>query len=174
MVGWIAKESGGKLSDTTSLDERGLYQLMPAESKTLGLDHQRLSTDLQYSIDSGPLIIRHYQSAVSDLNLPNAPAGSSYAWRLCKLGHSMGGGQLKKVVTAAKAAGQAGSWNQLEQFAEGMHINGPQPKKWFPFINSIYALGLPFGFGNESPANVGFMASFVDSDSFDLLGAEDA
>lgn len=189
MVGWIAKESGGKLSDKpqpgpadTSMGERGFFQMTPEESKTLGLDHERLSSDPDYSIDSGVKLIRHYQSAASDLNLPAAPAGSVFAWLLTKLGHSMGGGQMKKVVAAAKVAGQAGSWNQLMDFALDMHINGPQPKKWFPFIddtreptkaNSVYRIGRPFGFGNESSATVGAVLS-ADGEmcGFDALGAE--
>jgi len=155
MIGWIAKESGGKLSDTTSLDERGYFQLMPDESKTLGLDHQRLSTDSDYSIQAGVLLIRHYQSDVNDLNVTSA--GTSYYWRLVKLGHSMGSGQMKKVVKAAIAADSAGTWDDLEQFALGMSIRGPQPKKWFPFVDEVARIGRPFGFGTEgSSAVVGF------------------
>lgn len=152
MVGWIAKESGGKLSDTTSLDERGYFQLMPAESKSLGVDHQRLSTDSDYSIHAGVLLIQHYQKDVDALGV--APAGSAYYWMLVKLGHSMGSGQLKKVVKAAQAAGQADSWAALELFAIQMKINGPQPKKWFPFVDTVYSVGKPFGFGVESLVGV--------------------
>lgn len=168
MVGWICKESGGKLTDTTSLDERGYFQLMPSESKSLGLDHQRLSTDSGYSIDAGVQLIRKYQSDVNNLDLVSAPAGTSYYWRLVKLGHSMGSGQMKKVVKAAKDAGQSGSWSDLEAFATDMKINGPQPKKWFPFVDSVYKVGKPFGFGSEAPTVVGCL---IGESGFDSLGA---
>lgn len=164
MVGWIAKESGGKLSDTTSLDERGYFQLMPAESKSIGVDHERLSTDSDYSIDAGVKLIQLYKAKVDALGI--APAGSSYFWRLVKLVHSMGAGQVKKIVTAAENDDSAGSWDDLEEDAQGMHITGPQPKKWFKFVDSVYAIGAPFGFGNASPASVGRI------NGFDLLGAE--
>jgi hypothetical protein len=147
MIAWIAKESGGRLNDTTSLDERGYFQLMPSESKTIGVDHQRLSTDSDYSIDAGVKLIWKYMGLITDLNV--ARMGTSYFWRLVKLAHSMGSGQTKKVVNAAKAAGSAGSWNDLESFALDMKLNGPQPKKWFPFVDLIYKLGKPFGFGSE-------------------------
>ncbi len=149
MVGWIAKESGGKLSSHTSLDERGLYQLMPDESKSLGLDHARLSTDSDYNVNvAGPAIVGKYMAAADKLGV--APKSSSYYWRLVKLGHAMGSGQVAKVVAAAKAAGRAGSWDDLESHALGMHINGPQPKKWFPLVDDVYKIGRQFGMGNES------------------------
>jgi hypothetical protein len=170
MVGWIAKESGGRLNDTTSLDERGLFQLMPSESKSLGLDHERLSTDLDYSIAAGPKIIKKYQSNVNDLDLIYAPAGNSYYWRLVKLAHSMGAGQMKKVVKAAMAAGHASTWDDLETFALDMKINGPQPKKWFPFVDLVYKVGRPFGFGSESTVAV---AGLVMTGGLDYLGVEE-
>lgn len=147
LIAWIAKESGGRLNDTTSLDERGYFQLMPSESKTIGVDHARLSTDSDYSLHAGALLIQDYMGKVTDLNV--ARLGTSYFWRLVKLAHSMGSGQTKKVVNAAKAAGSAGSWDALEDFALDMKLNGPQPKKWFPFVDKIYRLGKPFGFGSE-------------------------
>jgi hypothetical protein len=172
MVGWIAKESGGKLTDTTSLDERGYFQLMPAESKKLDLDHQRLSTDSDYSIMAGVDLIQDYQKTVEALAV--APAGSSYYWKLVKLAHSMGSGQVKKVVKAAVAAGSAGSWSDLETFAVGMKINGPQPKKWFPFVDTVYAVGKPFGFGVESLVGVVNLRprKLYEQSGLDLLGAE--
>lgn len=168
LVGWIAKESGGRLNDTTSLDERGYFQLMPDESRAIGVDHARLSTDSDYSLDAGVKLIRKYQSTVNAFDLLGAPAGSTYYWKLVKLAHSMGSGQTKKVVMAAKAAGQAGSWDQLERFALGLKINGPQPKKWFPFIDLIASIGAPFGFGNPVTTVVGL----VECDGLEMLGAE--
>lgn len=173
LVGWIAKESGGKLSDTTSLDERGYFQLMPSESKKLGLDHQRLSTDSDYSISAGIDLIQDYQKSVDALGV--APSGSSYYWRLVKLAHSMGAGQMKKVVKAAQSAGEADTWESLKAYALTMKINGPQPKKWFPFVDSVYSVGKPFGFGVESLVGV---VSFrpqrklPEQSGLDLLGAE--
>jgi hypothetical protein len=149
-VAWIAKESGGKLGSHTGLDERGLYQLMPAESKSLGLDHERLSTDLEYSLGAGTKLIRQYQSKVDDLGVAAAPRGSALYWLLVKLVHTVGAGQTKKWVKAAQAAGAMGSWGNFESFVLGQRWAGPQPRKWLPFLDAIYRLGRPFGFGSES------------------------
>ena len=178
LVGWLARESGGKLAvfkqpglADTFKGERGYFQLTPEESKGVGVDHERLSVDSDYSIDAGMRLIQKYQALVDKLNV--AARGSSYYWKLVKLTHSMGSGQVPKIVKAAKEAGQASSWEQLKSFALGMSINGPQPKKWFPFVDDIYRIGYPFGFGSES-SFVGFSQLIDTSSGFDLLGAEEA
>lgn len=152
LVGWIAKESGGKLTSTTRLDERGLFQLMPSESKTLGLDHKRLSTDLAYSIDAGIALISKYMKDARALGI--APEGSAYFWRLVKLGHTMGPGATKKIVNGAKSAGAVGSWEALKNHAmsnEKKYLSSTKhsPTKWFPLVDAVYKVGAPFGFGSD-------------------------
>jgi hypothetical protein len=153
LVGWIAKESGGKLTDTTSLDERGYFQLMPAESKSIGYDHQRLSTDSTYSINAGLALIGRYMPIVEAFGV--TPRGTSYYWRLVKMVHTMGAGQTKKVIDAARATGQAATWAQLEASAlANPPPKGPRPSKWFPFVDEIYRVGRPFGFGSEDAQSI--------------------
>ncbi len=163
-VGWVAKESGGKLATKpqpgpgdTKYDERGYYQLMPDESKTLGLDHQRLSIDSTYSINGGLAAIAFYSGDADRLGV--APKGSAYFWRLVKLIHSMGFGAVKKIIDAAKAAGSAGSWESLKNYAmahdaELLHATKHSPSKWLAFVDEVYSVGAPFGFG-ASDAIVG-------------------
>lgn len=157
LVGWIAKESGGKLAvhpqpgpGDTKYDERGYFQLMPDESKQLGLDHQRLSTDPTYSINGGLALIGHYMGDVNRLGV--AQEGTSYYWRLVKLVHSMGDAAVRTIVDAAKADGSAGSWEALEEYAvahnsDFLHSTKHSPSKWFPFVDEVYSVGAPFGFG---------------------------
>jgi hypothetical protein len=165
LVGWIARESGGKIGETTKLDERGYFQLHPDESKSLGLDHQRLSTDPQYSINAGlKLIGLKYMPFADKFNI--FPKGSSDYWKLVKLGHTMGSGAAAIVVNDARAAGATGSWAALEKYAldhnsELFSKAKHSPAKWFPLVDAVATAGAPFGFGSSSTAVVG-EAAFTD------------
>lgn len=153
LVGWIAKESGGKLAvhpqpgaGDTKKDERGYFQLMPNESKDLGVDHQRLSTDSDYSLDAGVKLVKHYQAVVDALSA--AVRGTTFYWLLVKLAHTVGSGQIKKWAKAARDAGRGATWDDFKAFVLGEHWTGPQPKKWLPFVDEVYAVGVSFGFGS--------------------------
>lgn len=157
LVGWVAMESGGKLAaypqdgpGDTSLDERGYFQLLPDESKDLGVDHKRLSIDSNYSINAGLALIGRKMGAAERLGV--APKGSTYFWKLTKLNHSLGSKATQKVVEAARDAGQAGSWEALEKFSldneqKLLHETKHSPKKWFLFVDDVYKTGQPYGFG---------------------------
>jgi hypothetical protein len=164
LVGWIAKESGGRLDDVTRLDERGLFQLMPSESQALGLDHRRLSTDLVYSINAGLALIGKYMGDVAKLGV--ARKGTEYYWKLVKLCHTMGSGATRKIVDAAQAAGVAGSWESLRNYAvahdsELLHATKHSPVKWFPLVDAVFEVGAPFGTGSAETMVAGFGANYV-------------
>lgn len=172
LVGWIAKESGGKLSEVTKYGEAGLFQIMPSEGKTIGVDMARLSTDLVYSINAGLALIGHYMGIVDKLDV--ASEGSDYFWKLVKLAHSMGGGAVAKIVAAAKEAGDAGNWHDLESYAEAnndalLHATKHSPSKWFPFVDEVASLGAPFGFGTSTTTMVGGAAFKDIVDPLDCL-----
>lgn len=157
LVGWIAKESGGKLSDTTSMDERGYFQLMPDESKALGLDHERLSTDPLYSINAGLLLIGKYMQTIASY-APSVSAGTYFFWLLVKLAHTQGAGDTKVLIDGARTAGALGNWPDFYNYGiSGQAHTKHSPAKWFPFLSSILNVGRPFGFGSDAPptTNVG-------------------
>ena len=158
LVGWVAKESAGRIGAAPKVKlkgesdvERGFFQLTPSESKSLGLDHARLSTDPAYSLDAGVRLIREKYAPRAE-KLAVAPLGSSYFWRLVKLGHTMGSGAAAKIIAGAKAAGTAGTWEQLRNHAVSeneryLRETKHSPKKWFPLVDAVYEVGRPFGFG---------------------------
>lgn len=157
LVGWIAKESGGKLSDTTSMDERGYFQLMPDESKSLGIDHDRLSTDPLYSINAGLLLIGKYMQVIAK-DAPSVAVGTSFYFLLVKLAHTQGSGDTKVLIDGARAAGALGNWNDFYNYGlSGQARTKHSPAKWFPFLADIFQIGRPFGFGTDVPpiTNVG-------------------
>lgn len=152
LVGWITRESGGRLEDITARDERGLFQIDPRESKTLKLDHQRLSTDLVYSINGGLALIASYMDLVDKLDV--APKGTSYYWLLVKLGHTVGSFALQTIIAMARDAGEVASWGRLERFAFANEskiksATRHSPSKWFPLVDEVHKVGQPFGFGSQ-------------------------
>lgn len=158
LVGWIARESGGRIGEVTRLDERGIFQLHPDESKSLKLDHQRLSTDLNYSLEAGIALIKKYMGLATKMDA--APPGSEYFWKLVKLAHTMGSGITPKIVAMAKDAGEARTWQRLRDYSLAnekkiLSTMKHSPTKWMPFIDKIFNTGRPFGVGSSTEVVVG-------------------
>lgn len=98
LMAWIKTESDGKLSSVTRLDERGYFQLHPGESKHLQVDHQRLSTDSEYSIESGIKLVKSYMQRADEAaaKLKFSLGGDLY-WHIVKMFHWLPSA-LKRVI----------------------------------------------------------------------------
>jgi hypothetical protein len=102
LLGWIMVESGGNNKTVTkSLDERGFFQLHPANSRSLGLstlDHRRLSDDPAHSIRSGIRLVQSYGKKALQLGVPQS---SPVFWHVTKLLHWLPAG-INKIIAHMK------------------------------------------------------------------------
>ncbi|MGZ4304445.1 MAG: hypothetical protein ACXVSL_06200 [Solirubrobacteraceae bacterium] len=117
LLGWIAHESGGVITDRTSLDERGFFQIHPDESKDARppIQHARLSTDPDYSVQAGIQLVRSY-AALARQRFPWIPYGSELFWRVVKLQHAMGSGTAYALITHMAARGIDVTWEAIKRF----------------------------------------------------------
>jgi hypothetical protein len=127
MMAWISHESGGNVRDTTNLNERGLFQIMGShdgipldktEAGSLGLneaDHQRLSTDVDYSLEQGARLITRYRDKADAVAKKQGMTWSDTdMWRLTKFFHT-GPAFVSQALSGFSAANgrPPASWAEL-------------------------------------------------------------
>lgn len=157
VCGWIQEESAGHITSTTSLDERGMFQLLPEESADLRLDHERLSVDMDYSLEAGFILIDHYESVVDAFAIEGLTHTDDLFWHLVKFAHSIGSGAARYIVRGARTAGAMANWSDFSAYC-GRHEADifaavkHSPVKWVKMVDAVFtvaALVTP----DDSPTN---------------------
>lgn len=111
LLGWMAKESGGQVGVTTSLGERGYFQIHPDEAKdVLGIkdaDFRRTSTNREFSIQQGIRLVQAHRTNITSNYSVTDP--SDLLWQLTKARHGLPG-LLKSVLDRLKKDGKDIEW----------------------------------------------------------------
>jgi len=122
LLGWIAVESNGCIDEVTNLNERGFFQIHPDESKDRRFQHERLTTDPDYSVQAGIRNVRFYADLARQ-RFPSIPDGSELFWRIVKLQHAMGSGLTRTLLGSMRASNIALSWEAIKRYEL---TNGPR------------------------------------------------
>ena len=118
LLGWIQVESGRDLGSLTSICERGYFQLHPDESAMLGLDHDLVGTNADYSVSGGIALVKHYRKTIDTLSKTHGIArGSDLYWRLVKLCHWIPSGPRKILTRMQEQGTPVGDWESIRTFA---------------------------------------------------------
>ncbi len=116
LLGWIAVESDGCIDVITHPEnERGFFQIMPSESRMMRFDHERLTTDPDYSVQAGIQLVRNYMN-LARMRYPWATPGSDLFWRLVKLQHAMGSGLVSKLLSSMLTSNLPMTWEAIKRY----------------------------------------------------------
>lgn len=172
-LGWPAVESGFDYSEVTSYDERGYFQLMPDESKSLGLDHARLSTDPEYSYSGGIALLEKYSSRVAKKY--GLSSRDELHYRLVKLTHAVPA-VADALVSRVQQAGYALTWDAIAQYGQDnesalLHDTGHSPSKWIGNVNAVYDKGNYYQnlVNLAEPASIGLGLVLLGAGAYFLL-----
>jgi len=120
ILGWIKTESGGIITTipkykagTKDLNERGYFQISKEESTKLKFDHPRLSSDPQYSVQCGIILINHYAQAVKNFGINES---NPVFWNLVKLWHAASGIATTIMRFAQSNNYKLSDWNDLQDY----------------------------------------------------------
>jgi hypothetical protein len=117
------------------------------ESRYHKLEHQRLTTDPDYSVRSGIHVVSFY-AALARKRYPWIPDGSELFWRVVKLQHAMGSGLARGLLKAMRRHGVTPTtWEQIKAFettaaAQRLHkLLRVKPGRFARNVDEVFADG---------------------------------
>jgi hypothetical protein len=119
ILAWIKRESDGDNTEVSKLDERGYFQISPAESNTLGFSHDAISGSSfwskWYSVRCGIALINAYAGKVRAFRFTES---NPIFWRLVKLWHGASGvaSDILKYVRRKVPSSNQWSWEDLRRY----------------------------------------------------------
>jgi hypothetical protein len=113
LMGWAQVESGLQIGSSTSICERGYFQLHPGNSIELKLDHDLIGTDKDYSVRAGIALVNQCRRFVKALGVPT---GTDLYWRLVKLCHWLPSGPKKLLAVMRKSGVEPRDWATILSF----------------------------------------------------------
>jgi hypothetical protein len=144
LLAWITVESGGKLGDLTKICERGYFQVHPEESQDLQLDHDRLSTDAEYSVAGGIKLVKHYAAGIEKLAQQlGLPRGGDLYWGLVKLRHWIPSAPMRILLRMQKEHVPIVSWVGIRQYVASnpqLGFGAFDPRAGFKSVDRFLAL----------------------------------
>lgn len=143
LLGWPAFESSWLIGSHTKYDERGYFQLMPAESAKIGVDHQSLSTDPQASFDAGVALIQEYRNEVANDGF--SESNPDLFWPMVKFYHTIGAGGARAMISMMRNDGiEPTTWSDVEDYVAnnpGLYPGGHSADKWVPVPGKVMSKG---------------------------------
>ncbi len=123
LLGWMAKESDGSVKPVTHLQERGYFQVHPAEAKDHlkleGAAFEALTRDRNASIREGIRLVQVHRSHLAKSYGIADP--SELLLQLTKARHGLPGA-LKKAISTIRATGMPLSWIWVAAFMSASKI----------------------------------------------------
>jgi hypothetical protein len=156
LLGWIDVESGADIGIVTQLNERGYFQIHPDESKTLRLDHGRLTTDPEYSISSGIKLVKSRAQRAQQLGFTY---GTDLFWHVVKLLHWLPKGVQVILAHMRQHGFTPATWAEFKLYVENnlsdlrRSIGGKPGGGWDP-VRGIHNVEEVFKRGKQFAAEL--------------------
>lgn len=146
LLGHIQRESGGRPTDRTKLDERGLMQIHPETSKQMGFDHNRMFDPL-YSMWAGVEMFRRMAERLQK-DFPSwFSLRDDFFWHVVRFEFAIGSGATRQIVRRMQSEHvQPRSWPQFKAYlttnrAALLHLTKHDPVKWAASVDKVFDTG---------------------------------